>query len=132
MHELFISELTDEKQDVELYKNAGKSFKNALSVVKKHSYINFKNYEYFYQLTYRYAYDIRNMLNRTYLDFMYFVTRNGELFVDKDNMIVNNAEESLKDFMYQGDISLMLKRRAALIGILDLLSSSAKPGKFAM
>lgn len=137
MGEVFISDWTvlmsRNKNDViNLYNNAGKSFKNALNVIGKGNYVNFKNYDYFYELTYRYVFNVRKLLNDNYMNFIYYVVNNGKVSIKGDSILVYDAEKYIKEFIHQGDTQLMLKRRAAMIGILDLLSGSPKPGKFAI
>lgn len=107
----------------------GRSSCNAMKAIKNNS-INFKNYDYFYHLTYSYNYDIRVILNNIYMDFTCFAINNGEADIESDNIIIHNVHDLIVRFI---DLSLPTKKKqnfSALLGIFDLLSDTPKPGKF--
>lgn len=110
--------------------NSGRSFKNAVKYINNSDNVNFRNYGYFYELTYEYNHDIKTIINETYLNFIYFALNKEDVVIKGDDVIIHNFKEVLDEFIKLSPNLMKKKNWAAILSILDLLSSYPKPGKY--
>lgn len=103
---------------------------NVLKYISNTDNINFKNYDYLYELTYNYNHNIKILLNDTYMNFIYFALNKKDVAIKGDNVIIHNFSEVFSDFIESSPNLAKKKNWTAIVSILDLLNGPPKPSKY--